>query len=181
MRTTGDEQYGQPWERQDSESAKYFRVFVEYLHTAPRSLRVAWARTCQEDDRLPPSVPPGNICNASVRWRWVERAAAWDSWRAENERAAFQAERLAARKRRRAALARMAALADGRLASMGEKDLKKVRADRAFEVFLKVHEAEREELNDRPRDRLRNEDLDPGGLPAIEDVLKPPDTKEDES
>lgn len=161
-----------PWELQrgQGENPRHFAVFLAYLHARPRSLREA-CRIAWKTDK--PESVPGHIQRASVRFRWTERAALWDVHIAEQERAAFERTRLAARARRIRQLDTLAGLFDARLAKMSEKDLKRMQPRHVVQELVRVHDSEREELLDTSEHR-HGEDRADHGLQSIDDVVKPP-------
>lgn len=64
-----------PWERQRGESGKAFAAFCVYRDMgAKRSLR----EVCRILSRDKTTVKQRHIEDWSSRWRWVERATAWD-------------------------------------------------------------------------------------------------------
>lgn len=69
-----------PWERQPGEPPKAYAAFCFYrdLPPAERSLRAVADKVYgNRSDRKRQQVP-GQIAKWSTRWRWVERARAWD-------------------------------------------------------------------------------------------------------
>lgn len=79
-----------PWERQDGETDKAYAAFCIYRDLPPneRSLRAAAAKFYGKDkEKL--RRPPATFEKWSTRWRWVERARAWDE---EQDRLAREAQ-----------------------------------------------------------------------------------------
>lgn len=87
-----------PWERQPGESNKAYTAFCIYRDLPPtqRSLKEVTIRF-YEKDRAKVRRASKMIEKWSVRWRWVERAEAWDQ---ERDRRAREAEIEAVKKRR---------------------------------------------------------------------------------
>jgi hypothetical protein len=85
-----------PWERQEGERAKAFAAFECYRVLGPtRSLGAAWERYClrpggrRDREHADPDGDrgfPGYWGRWSARWRWQERALAWDAEQADIER-----------------------------------------------------------------------------------------------
>ena len=83
-----------PWECQPGESAQAFDAFGYYLRLAPgeRSLRQAWQDywnrpgNALQRSRKSAGRPYGHWTRWMSRWRWQERALAWDAEQAEIER-----------------------------------------------------------------------------------------------
>jgi len=77
-----------PWDRQEGESTKAFVGFECYRMLGPdRSLQAAWDRYCtrpgtlrerRQADREDARHCPGYWTAWARKWRWKERAAAWD-------------------------------------------------------------------------------------------------------
>jgi len=82
-----------PWERQPGESARAYAAFCAYRDLPPRERSILRAAELLGYVRAPrgqrrPNVP-GRIVAWSQRWRWAERALAWDE---EQDRLARAAE-----------------------------------------------------------------------------------------
>ncbi len=84
------------WERQEGESGRAFRAFTQYRDLGPgRSLNAAYTASREAKEELR---APGTWYEWSARFRWVERAAAWDAF--------LDGERLQARAKRERELER---------------------------------------------------------------------------
>jgi hypothetical protein len=75
----------QPWERQEGETAKGFEAFELFRRLGPaRTVQAAWEQYWQRPGNRrrtggkEAGVPHGYFRAWSSRWRWHERAAAWD-------------------------------------------------------------------------------------------------------
>jgi len=75
----------QPWERQQGETAKGFAAFDLFRRLGPgRTVQAAWEQYWQRPGNRrrtgdkEAGVPHGYFRAWSSRWRWHERAAAWD-------------------------------------------------------------------------------------------------------
>jgi hypothetical protein len=80
-----------PWDRLDDEPAPWFARFDRYRLLGPsRTLEETW-RGEQNGAERSGKRAPGSWCEQARRWRWRQRAEAWDAV----QRAARQAERLA--------------------------------------------------------------------------------------
>lgn len=82
------------WERQPGEPARAYAAFCLYrdMPATERSLRAVADRLYGSGGGNPASKrrrAPGQLHKWSVRWRWVERAAAWDE---EQDRVAREAQ-----------------------------------------------------------------------------------------
>jgi hypothetical protein len=75
------------WEQQESEGepAQSYSRFLLYRSLGPgRNLDAAYRLQLQQAGEAPEGarrrqpVAPGNWCKDCIRWRWVERASAWD-------------------------------------------------------------------------------------------------------
>lgn len=77
-----------PWERQPGESARAYAAFCIYRDMPPRkrSLREVAAKLKGKPGKY--KSVPANISMWSAKWRWAERAAAWDEERDRQEREA---------------------------------------------------------------------------------------------
>lgn len=156
-----------PWARQKNEPARAFAIFEAYLATSPRSVRKALAVVRHRDGRDLGLHVPGGVIRQSREWEWRRRAEAFDTHRAAEEKARFKAADAAARRRRLEQLNKLSESLGLRLDELAEKA--------TLESLLKLHEAERNEY------AMPNEDeFDLGSLPALEDVIKPPETPEPE-
>lgn len=80
-----------PWERQPGEPAKAYAAFCLYrdMPAHARSLRAVADRLYGSGTASKRRRTPGQLFKWSTRWRWVERAAAWDD---EQDRQARQAQ-----------------------------------------------------------------------------------------
>jgi len=74
-----------PWERQEGETAKGFEAFELFRRLGPdRTVQAAWEQyffrpgTRRERGTKGVSPAPGYFKRWSARWRWHERAVAWD-------------------------------------------------------------------------------------------------------
>lgn len=72
---------GNPWDRQRSETARSYERFCAYRDTAPRDRNLPKVATLF-------GVKPSAIEALSQRYRWVERAERWDSFKEEQRREA---------------------------------------------------------------------------------------------
>lgn len=97
-----------PWDRQAGEPARWFTRFSAFLALGPgRSLNAAaraeqvnGARVSEGAERR----AAGAWQRTAQRWRWRERAEAWDKGQADRERNALEDERREERRGRRALL-----------------------------------------------------------------------------
>jgi hypothetical protein len=158
-----------PWERQDSEPPNYYRIFGMFLLQRPRSVRAAVAAAWHEDERTVARHIPGNIYRASRRWRWEERAAAYDAHLATLERAAFERRRVEARRRRIERVARLSALLDHAIGGLEAGRFAEMPPERLLAAVVAFHEHEERELLDEPEDRRKPGASGPVVLPALED------------
>lgn len=170
----------EPWERWTigtcgtDEPAALFAIFEAYLRTSPRSVRAALARVRGLEGDAAKNIRASGALQRSVRiWRWSERAASWDLHVAEQEKAAFEKARREARRRRVAMLDRATVLIAERLASM--KDLKRMPAHRVIDAMVKTMESSRLEMRDGREDDAAHANEHEPPLPAIEDVIRPPE------
>lgn len=100
----------EPWDRQDGESSMWFARFDNYRRMGPKRsiLAVLHAEDAQRGfERKRASSYPASWHEASVRWRWRERADLWD--RAQ-QRLLREAEDRDLAERRRAWIAQAQAL-----------------------------------------------------------------------
>lgn len=77
---------GQPWDRQPDESSTQYTQFLVYRNHGPsRSLALAYRHYLQlfESELGATKGPSGAYKEAAVRFRWADRAQAWDHWRLE--------------------------------------------------------------------------------------------------
>jgi hypothetical protein len=168
-----------PWERWTrdvcgrDEPPRLYRIFAQYAQTKPRSLRVALARFLKLEGKAARSVRvSGGLYRASQFWSWRWRADELDKYLAEEERAAFEKARVEARARRVARLERLSVLFDAGLAKF---DLKRMQPNEFVRELVRAHEEERVELRDRPEDDAAHLSEHERALPAIDDVIKPPE------
>lgn len=161
-----------PWERQTvrscgaSEPGKLHAIFLEYAKTKPRSLRVALARSRGLSGKATAAVrASGHLQRAALSWRWRDRADAWDAHVARIDKAAFDAAKIRARKRRLAQLDKISDALGLRLEDLAAKA--------NLEALLKLHAAEQAEYAIPPED-----EHDAIGLPRLEDVIRPPEPDE---
>ncbi len=70
------------WERQPGEKSSYFSMFIAYAALEPgqRSLANGWKRWSGKDSKR-----SGAYGNAAATWRWIDRVAAWDAYKAEQQ------------------------------------------------------------------------------------------------
>ncbi len=154
------------------EPPRLHRIFIKYVATSPRSLRVALAAFLGLQGKAARAVRvSGGLYRASQYWSWRRRADEWDAHVAEQERAAFEKARIEARQRRVARLGRLGEKFDAGLATL---DLDRMLPNEFVRELVRTHAAEQAELGDRPEDR-KGEDRPDHGLPRIEDVIRPPE------
>lgn len=97
-----------PWERLPDEPADWFRRFTDYLLLGPsRTLVAVWerdkaAKSAQGSFQPKAKKPSRYWQDMKIKWRWDERAAAYDQAQADAKRARDEAERLAEEDRWRA-------------------------------------------------------------------------------
>jgi hypothetical protein len=147
------------------EPARLHRIFQQYCATRPRSLRVALSRFLGLEDGSAAALDirvSGALYRASQRWSWRRRADELDKHLARIEKAAFDAAKLAARRRRLAQLDRLSDALGLRLEEIAERA--------TLEGLLRLHTQEREEYA-----AVNEDEHDDVGLPALEDRIKPPD------
>ncbi len=159
----------EPWERWTrdvcgkDEPLRLHRIFIEYAKTNPRSLRVALIRAAGLTGKAARSArASGGLYRASQYWSWRRRADEWDKHNARVEKAAFDARRAAARRRRLDQLDKLSDALGLRLGELAEKA--------TLEGLLKLHAAEQIEYT-----MLKEDEPDDVGLPALEDRIKPPE------
>ena len=124
------------WDRQPREGAEAYETFRRYLEMPARSIQ----KICEKSKK------PATVRNWSVKWRWTERSAAYDSSIQEAlrlEQIAFQREIRAKREK----LARLAL--DKSIASLERLEPEKIRphaavmlADMAFKYSGEFNAAE---------------------------------------
>ena len=158
------------WEKQTrascgvDEPPRLFAIFQLYCATNPRSLRVAVARSRGLEGPEAAAVRASGSLLRSVRfWRWPERAREWDKHTIRVEKAALDARRAAARRRRLDHLDRLSESLGLRLEEIAEKA--------TLEGLLKLYAAEREELGEDRSARIEENEPD---LPSIESRVPPP-------
>jgi hypothetical protein len=113
--TTNDITTADPWDRQVGEPARWFHRFEKYRLAGPeRTLLGVFhqefaakngetqsgekrEKKCKRPSRV--QRMPGSWPTAASRWRWKERAEAWDAEQVRRDRAAIQEARNAAVKR----------------------------------------------------------------------------------
>lgn len=76
-----------PWERQPREPNLWFDRFERYrLKGAQRTLLGTVRQEAEESGRLKlPTRVPGSWYTQFYKWRWRQRAEAWDAWRRQME------------------------------------------------------------------------------------------------
>lgn len=91
-----------PWDRQIKEPSKWFERFERFRMLGPkRSLRATYnGERADNGDGEKPTVASSWTKN-SKKWRWIERADAWDREQVRLNRKRFEEDRLAARDERR--------------------------------------------------------------------------------
>lgn len=166
----------QAWEQWPGEPPPAYHVFELYCHLGhERSVRKAVAKWYIEQGQPAPSKTSHKFFELATKYRWVERAA--DYWRRERRRGE---ERLQERRD---------ALYDEHIA-LSQALLAKIKAGLA-RVSVTKHDTVRDLANaqsklleiqrflfhddDEERKRRGRPREDDGPLPAIEDVLKPPE------
>lgn len=94
---------GHVWERQPGETAKAFVAFEAYrqLPRRERSIRAAYAELCRAEGKTPSANLPGQIGQWAQKYKWPDRAAAYDNYirRAETDAAAETAAELEKRRK----------------------------------------------------------------------------------
>lgn len=85
---------GNAWDRQPGESAAAYAAFCAYYVLPPgeRSIDAAY-RAIKARQKRDGKRAPGNWAKWSVRFNWVKRALAYDEYRAEQDRIAYEQER----------------------------------------------------------------------------------------
>lgn len=151
-----------------AEPPRLYRIFTFYLKT--RSLREACRLAWGEGADKPVSVP-GNVSAASIKWRWAERAQAFDDAESKKAVAEFKKEKADSRKRRRRQNERMRTLLDTRLSQLDARAMKRLQPHRAFAAVLALNDDERTEYHEKAHDDETR--FDPG-LPALEERIPPP-------
>jgi hypothetical protein len=108
----------EPWGRFPAESAKAYAAFLQYLsmHPLNRSADKAWRRF-QNQDATSTEKAPWQWGIWSSKYKWVERAKAYDDAQAEAELAQWEERRKAARLRDWEQAERLRAVVDGALPS----------------------------------------------------------------
>lgn len=82
------------WEQQPEEPNKWFRRFEIYRRLGPnRAMLAAYRKESAEAGREKRDRTPGSWVTMFRRWKWAERAAAWDEHESEREEIEWQAKR----------------------------------------------------------------------------------------
>ena len=79
----------EPWDRLPEEPNRWFARFESYRLAGPRrSLSATWTAEQAEKGRRKRSKVPGSWNEAATRWRWRQRAEAWDDYERQRAREA---------------------------------------------------------------------------------------------
>lgn len=130
-----------PWERQPGESVRAYAAFCAYRDMPPgeRSLRALAARLGYEKAAKAGRVP-SHIQRWSTRWRWVERARAWDD---EQDRRAREEQIRAVREMRERHAREAVALQQKALARLKAMDPNELSPGDVLRYFIEAAKLER--------------------------------------
>lgn len=131
-----------PWERQPGEPARAYAAFCIYRDLPPseRSLRAVADRLYGVKPDAKRRRVPGQIHQWSTRWRWVERAAAWDD---EQDRRAREAQLRAVREMRERHIREAMALQQKALQRLQSMDLSELSPADTLRFIVEAAKLER--------------------------------------
>lgn len=94
---------GKPWSRQEGEPDLWFHRFQGFLRlggtrSISRAYAIEWSEKNRKSPDAAPTSPPAGWKKNAKKWRWSQRAAAWDD--AQFERELEDAENIRAMRRR---------------------------------------------------------------------------------
>lgn len=125
------------WEREDGEPSRWFARFDTYRLLGPgRSIEEAFRRA-RETEGLRAERPGSIWYEMAKRWRWAERAEAWDAHIRAELLAREQERRFDAREKRLAIIDRMLHLAERVLLNSGLENLSE-EDSRAFLPLMRI-------------------------------------------